>query len=171
MVWKEFSADTSGGEISYQCDISPPLKTDKEKKYKTCRAEKRCERKPIRRTPGQVTVLASEPLQEIIEYYWNASDKRGPLSWRSIELATRDRANQLDIKLGVWQSHCEILGVERAALCLMIADRNSSRSDGYRVKKSSAAAFVGMVRAEARQVAVIDGLLGELISFAGGQRE
>jgi hypothetical protein len=63
------------------------------------------------------------------------------------------------------------LGAEQAALCLMIADRNSSRSDRYRVKKSPAAAFVGMVRAEARQVAVIDGLLGELIAFAGGQRE
>lgn len=29
-VWKEFSTETDGGEMSHQCDISPSLNTDKE---------------------------------------------------------------------------------------------------------------------------------------------
>lgn len=32
VVWKEFSAETGRGEMFHQCDISPPLNTDKEKK-------------------------------------------------------------------------------------------------------------------------------------------
>ena len=43
-VWKEFSAEAGRGEMSHQCDISPPLNTDKEKKSKTCRTEKARER-------------------------------------------------------------------------------------------------------------------------------
>lgn len=51
----------------------------------------------------------------------------------------------------------------------MIADRNSERLDSYRVR-DAAAAFIGMARSEARQGAVINSLLGELIGNVGGQR-
>jgi hypothetical protein len=63
------------------------------------------------------------------------------------------------------------LGPKRAALCLMIADRNTERTDGYRVRKTAAAAFVGMARSEARQGAVIDSLFGELMTYVERQRD
>lgn len=89
-VRKDFSAEFSRGEKSHQCDISPPPNTDKENINKTCRAKKGPELRPVSTTPGQVALLASEPLREIIELYWEAVDKRGPLSWRTILFAARD---------------------------------------------------------------------------------
>ncbi|MCG7494109.1 helix-turn-helix domain-containing protein [Thalassobius sp. Cn5-15] len=166
-VWEDFSAEISRGEKSHQCDISPALNTSKENINKTCTAEKRPTTQPVRTTPAQVALLASAPLREIIELYWNALDNRGQLSWQTIQMAVRERAGQLGIKTGVWQRHCDALGPERTALCLMIADRNSERADGYRVR-DAAGAFIGMARSEARQGAVINSLFGELISHVGG---
>ncbi len=168
-VWEDFSAEVSRGEESHQCDISPPPNTSKENINKTCRARKQHEARPVRTTPAQVAFLASGPLREIIELYWNGLDNRGALSWRTIQMAARDRAGQLGIRSDVWQRRCGVLGEDRTALCLMIADRNSERLDGYQVR-DAAAAFIGMVRAEARQGAVINSLLGELIGNVGGQR-
>jgi len=168
-VWEDFSAEVSRGEKSHQCDISPALNTSKENINKTCRAAKQRDTQPVRTTPAQVALLASKPFQELIEVYWRAVDNRGALSWRAIHMAARDRADQLGIKSGVWRRQCGVLGEERTALCLMIADRNSERLDGYRVR-DAAAAFIGMARSEARQGAVINSLLGELIGNVGGQR-
>ncbi|KGM89660.1 Replication protein C N-terminal domain protein [Roseovarius mucosus DSM 17069] len=168
-VWEDFSAEVSRGEKSHQCDISPALNTSKENINKTCRVAIQRDTQPVRTTPAQVALLASKPFQELIELYWSAVDNRGLLSWRTIQMAARDRADQLEIKSDVWQRQCGMLGEERTALCLMIADRNSERLDGYRVR-DAAAAFIGMVRSEARQGAVINSLLGELIGNAGGQR-
>ncbi|MHA3915206.1 helix-turn-helix domain-containing protein [Halovulum sp. GXIMD14793] len=170
-VWEDFSAQIRRGEKSHQCDISPALNTSKENINKTCTAEKRLTTQPVRTTPAQVALLASAPLREIIELYWNALDNRGQLSWQSIQQAVRDRAGQLGIKTGIWQRHCDALGPKRAALCLMIADRNTERTDGYRVRKTAAAAFVGMARSEARQGAVIDSLFGELMTYVERQRD
>lgn len=169
VVWEDFSVVVSRGEKSHKCDISPPPNTSKENINKICRAEKPRDARPVRTTPAQVALLASEPLREIIELYWGALDQRGPLSWRAITMAARDRAHQLGISAGVWQRQCAMLGEDRAALCLMIADRNAERSDGYRVR-DAAGAFIGMVRSEARQGAVINSLLGELIGNVEGHR-
>lgn len=164
-VWDDFSAEVSRGEKSHQCDISPALNTSKENINKTCRAAKRRVAQPVRTTPAQVALLASKPFQELIEVYWSTVDNRGALSWRTIQMAARDRADQLGIRSGVWQRQCGVLGEERTVLCLMIADRNSERLDGYRVR-DVAAAFIGMVRSEARRRAIVDNLFGELIVFA-----
>lgn len=168
-VWEDFSAEISRGEKSHKYDISPPPNTSKENINKTCRAEKPRDARPVRTTPAQMALLASEPLREIIELYWGALDQRGLLSWRAITMAARDRAHQLGISAGVWQRQCAMLGEDRAALCLMIVDRNAERSDGYRVR-DAAGAFIGMVRSEARQGAVINSLLGELIGNVEGHR-
>ena len=168
-VWDDFSAQIGKGEKSHECDISPALNTSKENINKTCRAKKRDDAPPIQTTPAQVALLASKPLREIIELYWNALDNRGRLSWHSVQLAARDRANQLGISGGIWQHQSGALGEERTALCLMIADRNADRSDAYRVR-DAAAAFIGMTRSEARQGMVVNSLLGELIGNQRGQR-
>lgn len=168
-VWEDFSTEASRGEKSHRCDISPLPNTSEENINKTCRVEKRHDAQPIRTTPAQVALLASEPLREIIEFYWSALDNRGALSPRTIHKAAKERADQLGVNSSVWERHCRMLGEERTALCLMIADRNSERLDCYRVR-DAAAAFIGMARSEARQGAVINSLLGELIDNVGGQR-
>ena len=166
-VWKEFSTETGRGEMSHQCDISPPLNTDKEKKYKTCRPEKARQPQPVRITPALAMLLAGAEFQEIIAFYAQGVAGRPP-DWRSMEMAARDRAHQLGISTGVWQRHCEILGSERAVLCLLVADHNAGREDKYKVR-DAAGAFINMVRSEAAQKAVLDRLLGELIGFAKGK--
>ena len=166
-VWDDFSAEFSRGEKSHQCDISPPPNTNRKNINKTCRAEKGRDVPQVQTTPEQMALLASKPLQEIIELYWNAIDNRGSLSWRAIHMAARERAGQLGIRAGVWQRQADLLGEDRAALCLMIADRNSERQDGYRVR-DAASAFVGMARSEARKLAVIGSLLGELADYSRG---
>lgn len=168
-VWEDFSAEISRGEKSHQCDISPALNTSEKNINKTCRSEGWQSGQPVRTSPAHAALLASESLREIIELYWNALDNRGSLSWRTIHMAAKDRAVQLGIGSKAWQRHCGVLGEERTALCLMIADRNSERLDGYRVR-DAAAAFIGMARLEARQSAVINSLLGELIGNVGGLR-
>jgi len=168
-VWEDFSAQVGRGEKTHQCDISPALNTSKEIINKTCRPKRRDDAQPAHTTTAQVALLASEPLREMIELYWNAFDNRGRLSWQSIHLAAQDRATQLGISAGVWQRQCGMLGQERTALCLMIADRNADRLDDYRVR-DAAAAFIGMTRSEARQGLVVNSLLGELVGNDGGQR-
>jgi hypothetical protein len=154
-VWEDFSAQNSRGEMSHQCDNSHALNTSKGNINKTCRAEKQHDVQPVRTTPAQVALLASESLREIIEFYWNALDSRGALSPQTIQKAAKERAYQLGVNSSVWERQCRELGEERTALCLMIADRNSERLDGYRVREA-AAAFIGMARSEARQGTVIN---------------
>lgn len=160
-VWDDFSDECSRGEKSHLCDISPPPNTNKENKHKTCRAEKHRDVQSVCTTPAQLALLASRPLQELIELYWNEVDNRGPLSWRTIQLATREQANQLGIRSSTWQRQCDLLGIKRAAICLVIADRNAERTDGFKVR-NAAAAFVGLARSEAIKKAVVDRLIGEL---------
>lgn len=153
--------------MSRQCDISPPLNTGKEKKYKTCRAGKPREPHPVHVTPVLAMLLASAEFQEITAFYAQGV-AGGPPDWRSMEMAARDRAHQLGITSGVWQRQCEQLGSERAVLCLLVADHNARRTDKYAVR-DAAGAFINMVRSEAAQKAVLDRLLGDLIGFAKGQ--
>ncbi|WP_281858568.1 hypothetical protein [Litoreibacter halocynthiae] len=169
-VWEDFSSEISRGEKSHQCDISPALNTSIENISKTCTTAKQRSRQPIRTRPAQVALLANVPLREIIEYYWNTLDNRGALSPQTIQMAVKERAHQPGVKSSVWKRHCKELGQERTALCLIIANRNSEPVDGYRVRKTATAAFIGMARSEARQGAVVNSLLGELIGTTEGQR-
>lgn len=167
-VWEDFSAEVSRGEKSHQCDISPPPNTSKENINKTCRAEKQCEVRPVRVSPALALRLAGPEFRGLVEFY-AMGEQEGSPTWRSLELAARERAGQIGIAQGVWQRQCEVLGGSRAALCLLVADHNAGRSDRYRVR-DTAAAFISMVRSEVRQRAVLDRLLGELIAFAKGGR-
>ncbi len=165
-VMADFSADCGEGETSHGKDILPSPNTEKEKKTRTCTNEQRAASSPPRTTPAQVAILATEQLRDVIEIYWRANDQAGHLSWPSITAAARERAHQLGISGKAWQQSCGLLGENRAALCLVIADRNAVREDRY-VVRDVGAAFVGMVRQEARLGAVVDSLLGELTAFDG----
>ncbi len=155
--------EAAGSDSSGRPDTNP------EKKTKTCMARKRRETQPLHTTPAQVALLASRDLREALELYWSAQDRGGPLSWNSVLSAVRDRARQLGISGALWERQCDLLGADRAALCLVIADRNAERTDGYRVG-DAAKAFAGMARKEVRQGGIVNSLLGELIAFAGGRQ-
>lgn len=167
-VWEEFSTEFSRGEKSHQCDISLPPNTTKKNINKICRAEKQCEARPVRVSPALAIRLAGPAFRELAEFYAMGEPGASP-SWRTLEMAARERAYQIGITQGVWQRQCEMLGGSRATLCLLVADHNAGRSGKYRVR-DAAAAFIGMARGEARQSAVLDRLLGELIAFAKGGR-
>lgn len=167
-VWEDFSTEVSRGKKSYQCDISPALNTSKENINKTCRAEKQREARPVRVSPTLALRLAGPEFRELVEFY-AMGELGGSPTWRSLELAARERACQIGIAQGVWQRQCEVLGGSRAVLCLLVADHNAGRSDKYRVR-DTAAVFISMVRSEARQSAVLDRLLGELIAIVKGGR-
>jgi hypothetical protein len=117
-----------------------------------------------------VALLATSELRESIEFYWTAQDLSGKLSWASVLAAAQDRAHQIGISRAFWQRQCEVLGPCQAALCLVIADRNSQRTDSYRAF-NAAKAFAGMARKEARQVGVVETFLGELLSFTSRPRK
>ena len=149
-------------------DTSGRPDTNQVKKTKTCTAVKRRNDQPLRTTPAQAALLASRELREIVELYWNAQDQGGQVSWSSVLSAARERAHQLGVSGALWQRQCDLLGAQRTALCLVVADRNAERTDDYRVR-NAAKAFAGMTRQEAQKGGVIDSLLGELIAFAGGR--
>lgn len=134
--------------------------TNKKNKIKTCRPVPTADR--VCTTPAQVCLLASWELREVIMLYAEGLEPGLPPSWSSIIMASRDMAQTLGISGRDWAHCCDILGSERAAICLMIVDRNARRTDQFRVNRP-AAAFIGMVRKEARQGAVLNALLGELM--------
>ena len=109
-VWEDFSAQIGSGEKSHRCDISPTLNTSKENINKNCRAKRQDDAPPVRTTPAQVALLASEPLREIIEFYWSALDNRGALSPQTIQKAAKERAYQLGVSPRVWERRCRVLG-------------------------------------------------------------
>lgn len=168
-VLVDFSADPGRTTEVAGSDNSGRPDTHPNKKTKTCMAGKRRETPPLHTAPAQVALLASRELREILELYWSAQDRGGHLSWDSVLSATRDRARKLGISGAFWERQCDLLGADRAALCLVIADRNAKRIDGYHVR-DAAKAFAGMAGKEVHQSGIINSLLGELLAFAGGQQ-
>ena len=164
-VLDDFSTDADGGEMSHQCDISTLPNTNLNQINKTCRAEKRAGRRPIRTTPEQIWLLASDRFREYLAFYADGVSRGGTPDERCLIMAAQDFALSVGVPAGEWRRCCGSLGGARTALCLLIADRNSDRRDGFRVR-DTAAAFIGMARKEARQGTVVDALLGELTAFS-----
>lgn len=131
-------------------------------------AEKQREARPVRVSPALAMRLAGPEFRELAKFYAMGELEASP-SWRTLELAARDRAHQIGITQRVCQRQCEILGGSRATLSLLVADHNAGRSGKYRVR-NAAAAFIGIARGETRQSAVLDGLIGELLAFAKGAK-
>jgi len=167
-VLADFSDLTGRTSEVARSDTSGRPDTNQGNKTKTCTAAKRPNDQPLRTTPAQAALLATPQLREIVELYWNAQDRGGQLSWGSVLSAARERAHQLGVSGALWQRQCDLLGAQRTALCLVVADRNAGRTDDYQVR-NAAQAFVGMTRHEARKGGIIDSLLGELIAFEGGR--
>ena len=163
-VLSDFSVTDGRTEEAARSDTLDRPSTKNEKIIKTCRATKRFMPQPVRISPAVALRLAGPAFREIIELYALGSSGRSP-NWRDMELAAQERAYQIGVTAGDWHRQCEVLGSERAILCLLVADHNAGRTDGYQVR-NAAGAFIKMVRSEARQSVVLDRLLGELIDFS-----
>jgi replication initiation protein RepC len=162
-VLTDFSSD-AGQQIEVAQSDSldrPYTKTINNTKTCTTAQKEKSARRKVKTTPAQVRLLATIEFAEIMGMYLDGMEPGQPLSWRVIGAAARDFAQMQGVSGADWANCCNQLGEERASLCLLLADRNSQRLDGYRVR-DVASAFIGMVRAEARGKAVIEALIAEL---------
>ncbi|ASM74155.1 MULTISPECIES: helix-turn-helix domain-containing protein [Roseobacteraceae] len=156
-VLADFSAVGGQPEMTVESDENVRLNTNEEKKKKIRIAEKPREEGRLNTSPAHARLLAGPLLGEYIDLYACG----GPPDWKTVTRAAHDRAYELGISSRLWRERCTQIGEARTALCLIVADRNSQR-DGPFGRKNAAASFAGMVRKEARQIAVLDGLVGEL---------
>ncbi|VDC28631.1 helix-turn-helix domain-containing protein [Pseudogemmobacter humi] len=139
--------------------------TKEEKIIETCRASEHARLGPPTTSPEQVMLLAGPEFRDVIGLYAEGLSPGKPPSWRALTLAARDRAMMIGISGAQWATSCDLFGETRSVLCLLIADRNAGRIGRYRVR-DTAAAFIGMAKAEARGKAVLASLIGELVQFS-----
>lgn len=156
-VLADFSAVTGQPEMTVESDKNVRLNMNEEKKNKTRIAEKPREEGRLNTSPVHARLLAGAQLGEYIDLYACGA----PPDWQAVTRAAHDRAYELGVSSRLWRERCIQLGEARTALCLIVADRNSQR-DGPYGRKNAAASFAGMARQEARKIAVLDGLVGEL---------
>ncbi|MEZ5910966.1 MAG: hypothetical protein R3D84_01055 [Paracoccaceae bacterium] len=163
----DFPGDIGQTVVTAPSDTSVRPDTNRERKIKTCSAANAIKSREMHITPVQVRDLASAELREAIELYQEADEEDRTPSWRCIVLATRERAMMLGLSGADWDTARDRLGEIRVALCLLIADRNATRDDRFKVR-DTIAAFVGLVRKSSRDQAVLQTLLIELMHFAFG---
>ncbi|BBU58429.1 hypothetical protein KU6B_46940 [Mameliella alba] len=156
-VLADFSAVGGQPELTVESDENVRLSTNEEKKIKTRIVEKPREEGRLNTSPAHARLLAGAQLGEYIDLYACGA----PPDWQAVTRAAHDRAYELGVSRRLWRERCTQIGEARTALCLIVADRNSQR-DGPFGRKNAAASFAGMARKEARQIAVLDGLVGEL---------
>jgi len=156
-VLTDFSTVVGQPGVTDESDENVRLNTNKEKKNKIRTSEMPREKVRVNANPAHARLLAGPQLREYIDFY--ACGR--PPDYQSITRAAHDRAYELGISSLLWRERCIQIGEFRTALCLIVADRNSERGGTFSVD-NAAASFIGMARKEARQIAVLDGLLGEL---------
>lgn len=156
-VLADFSEVAGQPEMTVESDENVRLNTNEEKKNKIRIAEKPREESRLNTSPAHARLLAGAQLGEYIDLYACGA----PPDWQAVTRAAHDRAYELGISSRLWRERCTQIGEARAALCLIVADRNSQRYGPFG-RKNAAASFAGMARKEARQIAVLDGLVGEL---------
>lgn len=111
------------------------------------------ERPPAKVRPQHILALASD------EYRATLAGLGGVSPANIIEASSR-MAMSLGIRAGVWRNACAVLGRDRAALCVLIIDRNARRggSDPYEAR-SPAACLHGMIQRASQGAFYLDRLL------------
>lgn len=156
-VLVDFSADDGLSELAVGSDKDVRLITNKEKKNITRMATRPSGTGTMSTSPAHARLLAGPKLGEYIDLYACGASP----DWLSITRATHDLAHELGISSRLWGEMCTRIGEVQTALCLIVADRNSQRGGEYGID-NPAASFAGLARKEARQLAVLDSLIGEL---------
>lgn len=156
-VIADFSTISGQPEVTDGSDQNVRLNTNEEMKNKIRIAEKPRKEGRFNSSPAHARLLAGAQLGEYVDLY--ACGK--PPDWTSIIRAAHDRSYQLGISSRIWGEMCIQIGEVKTALCLIVADRNSLREGKFAVG-NAAASFTEMARKEAREIAVLDCLIGEL---------
>lgn len=104
-------------------------------------------------TPRMALELASDEFRLIASVH-------GDPGWPSLVEASRQSASWLGIGQRSWGKACSMLGRERAALCVLVIDRNARLQSGHRYRANHAGKCLsGMVRRATNGGFNLDGLL------------
>lgn len=104
-------------------------------------------------TPHAALELASDEYRAIAAVY-------GDPRWPSLIEASRQTASWLGIGQRTWGKACSVLGRERAALCVLVIDRNARLRTGHRYQaRHPGKCLSGMVRSATKAGFNLDGLL------------
>lgn len=104
-------------------------------------------------TPRLALKLASDEFRLI-------AGAHGDPGWPSLIEASRQLASWLGIGQRTWGKACSLLGRERAALCVLVIDRNARLQSGHRYRaKHAGKCLSGMVRRATSGGFNLDGLL------------
>lgn len=144
-------------ETSDRADENDRPYTKEKQDIKSCTPRPKPDAGRIVPHPKDVCRIASGSFRDTITFH-----ARGSMSpdWRTITSAAREQAQMLGIDPHVWQSALNHLGPELAASCLALVDRNSQRTDRYRVE-NPVAAFREIVRRHRTNPANLPGLFAE----------
>lgn len=104
-------------------------------------------------TPRLALQLASEEFREL-------ASAHGDQGWHGLIEASRQSASWLGIRQRTWGKACSLLGRERAALCVLVVERNVRLQSGHRYQaRHPGKCFNGMVRRAVKGGLNLDGLL------------
>jgi len=113
-------------------------------------------------TPRMALELASDEFRLI-------ASTHGDPGWPSLVEASRQTASWLGIGQPTWGKACSLLGRERAALCVLVIDRNARLQSGHRYQaRHPGKCFSGMIRHAFHGGFNLDGLLR---AFQGDETE
>lgn len=114
-----------------------------------------CSERPVEPTitPLMALELASDEFRLI-------ASGHGDPGWPGLVEASRQTASWLGIGQRTWGKACILLGRERAALCVLVIDRNARLQSGHRYRANHAGKCLsGMVRRATTDGFNLDGLL------------
>lgn len=104
-------------------------------------------------TPEAALALASPAYREMVRM-------RGDATWPNLIEASRQSASLLGISQATWGRACQQIGRERAAICILIVERNAQLNRGHPyLARHPAKCVAGMLRSAAGNGFNLSGLL------------
>lgn len=127
---------------------------------KTCSAATASRRSHDQVTPRLASALATDEYRCVLDMY-------GGVNWPAIVETSFQMAQQMGIDRRTWQAACERLGRERAALCVIIIQRNAALdpADRYHVRKPNGC-LAAMGEKGLRGQVNFSGLMGAILDRA-----
>lgn len=110
--------------------------------------------------PAEPTITPRLALELASDEFRLTASAHGDPGWPSLIEASRQTAGWLGIGQRTWGKACTLLGRERAALCVLVIDRNARLQLGHRYRANHAGKCLsGMVRRATSGGFNLDGLL------------
>lgn len=110
--------------------------------------------------PAEPTITPSLALELASDEFRLIASGHGDPGWPGLIEASRQTASWLGIGQRTWGKACAMLGRERAALCVLVIDRNARLQSGHRYRANhTGKCLSGMVRRASNGGFNLDGLL------------